>query len=124
MTRKLSTTITVLLRPHDPSLETKIFEFKGRSHRIVIGRQTSHKTAPTASNGYFDSKVLSRNHAELWCEKSKVYIRDIKSSNGTYINGFRLSNECEESLPKEIINNDEIEFGVNISDDNGSSKVY
>ena len=36
----------------------------------------------------------------------------MKSSNGTFVNGQRLSNECEESMPVEIKNYDEIEFGI------------
>jgi hypothetical protein len=37
-----------------------------------IGRQTSSKTAPGERNGFFDSKVLSRQHAEVWEENNKV----------------------------------------------------
>lgn len=37
-----------------------------------IGRQTSSKTAPGERNGFFDSKVLSRQHAEVWEEGGKV----------------------------------------------------
>jgi hypothetical protein len=40
--------------------------------RIKIGRQTNAKTIPNATNGYFDSKVLSRMHAEVWSADSKV----------------------------------------------------
>jgi len=32
---------------------------------VKIGRQVNSKTAPSLGNGYFDSKVLSRNHAEI-----------------------------------------------------------
>ncbi|EJS42691.1 far10p [Saccharomyces arboricola H-6] len=49
-------------------------------------------------NGNFDSRVLSRNHALLSCNPltGKVYIRDLKSSNGTFINGHRIgSNDLE-----------------------------
>ena len=49
-------------------------------------------------NGNFDSRVLSRNHALLSCDPltGKVYIRDLKSSNGTFINGQRIgSNDVE-----------------------------
>ena len=37
-----------------------------------IGRQTSSKTAPGERNGFFDSKVLSRQHAEVWEDGGKV----------------------------------------------------
>lgn len=40
--------------------------------RVKIGRQTNAKTIPNGSNGYFDSKVLSRMHAEVWSEDGKV----------------------------------------------------
>lgn len=40
--------------------------------RIKIGRQTNAKTIPNGTNGYFDSKVLSRMHAEVWSENGKV----------------------------------------------------
>ena len=42
------------------------------SQRTKIGRQTSSKTAPGERNGFFDSKVLSRQHAEVWEEGGKV----------------------------------------------------
>ena len=70
-------------------------------------------------NGYFDSKVLSRAHAEVWYENDKVYIKDIKSSNGTFINGTRLSPESQESEPFELHSEDVVDFGIDIlTDDN------
>lgn len=42
------------------------------NQRVKIGRQTSAKTIPAERNGYFDSKVLSRQHAEVWEEGGKV----------------------------------------------------
>lgn len=42
------------------------------NQRVKIGRQTNAKTAPGERNGYFDSKVLSRQHAEVWEENNKV----------------------------------------------------
>ena len=44
------------------------------SAHTKIGRQTSSKTAPGERNGFFDSKVLSRQHAEVWEEGGKVRI--------------------------------------------------
>jgi hypothetical protein len=43
-----------------------------QGQRIKIGRQTNAKTAPGERNGFFDSKVLSRQHAEVWEESGKV----------------------------------------------------
>ena len=42
------------------------------SSQIKIGRQTNAKTLPGERNGYFDTKVLSRTHAEVWQEAGKV----------------------------------------------------
>ena len=110
---------TVILRPHNTQFQTRNLELRDKGH-IRIGRQTSQKTTPTPYNGYFDSKVLSRSHAEIWMDKSKVYIKDVKSSNGTFVNGVRLSNECEESEPMELKTHDVIEFGIDIMGDNGA----
>ncbi|KAF9549058.1 hypothetical protein EC957_005050 [Mortierella hygrophila] len=99
--------------------------------KVKIGRQTGVTTAPHPSNGYFDSKVLSRVHAEVWSEAGKVYIRDLKSSNGTFLNGKRLCHENTESEPFELNQNDGLEFGIDIMDENGallhekvSCKIY
>jgi len=40
--------------------------------QMRIGRQTNAKSVPGERNGYFDSKVLSRTHAEVWQEDGKV----------------------------------------------------
>ena len=74
--------------------------------RVKIGRQTNAKTVPGERNGYFDSKVLSRQHAEVWEDGGKIYIKDVKSSNGTFINGERLSQEGVESDPFELKTDD------------------
>ena len=42
------------------------------NQRVKIGRQTNAKTVPAERNGFFDSKVLSRQHAEVWEENGKV----------------------------------------------------
>lgn len=44
------------------------------NQRVKIGRQTNAKTVPAERNGYFDSKVLSRQHAEVWEEGGKVCV--------------------------------------------------
>lgn len=49
---------------------------------IKVGRQVSQKLPPAVENGIFDSKVLSRQHAEIFSENGKAYIKDMASSNG------------------------------------------
>ncbi len=90
-----------------------------------IGRQTNQKTIPTATNGFFDSKVLSRQHAEIYAERNgKVYIRDVKSSNGTFVNGSRLSQENRESEPHELQTGDHLELGIDIVSEDQKTVVH
>ncbi|KIY48713.1 hypothetical protein FISHEDRAFT_73366 [Fistulina hepatica ATCC 64428] len=48
---------------------------------------------PQVDNGIFMAVPLSLGsaHAELWCEGGKVYIRDMDSAFGTFINDRRIS---------------------------------
>lgn len=114
---------TINLLPQHGSFQPKILDLLDGVH-VKIGRQTSAKSAPGPNNGYFDSKVLSRTHAEVWYERGKVYIKDVKSSNGTFINGVRLSQEGEESAPVELSHNDIVEFGIDIMNEDGTGKFH
>ncbi|KAK2734306.1 hypothetical protein FQN57_001711 [Myotisia sp. PD_48] len=92
---------------------------------LRIGRQTNAKTIPTPSNGYFDSKVLSRSHAEVWADRAgKIWIRDVKSSNGTFVNGQRLSGENRDSEPHELREQDLLELGIDIVSEDQKSIVH
>ena len=92
---------------------------------LRIGRQTNAKTVPTATNGYFDSKVLSRQHAEVWADRNgKIWIRDVKSSNGTFVNGTRLSPENRDSEPHELREHDTLELGIDIVSEDQRSIVH
>lgn len=92
---------------------------------IRIGRQTNNRTIPTPLNGYFDSKVLSRQHAELWADTNgKIWIRDIKSSNGTFVNGNRLSAENKNSEPHELEARDKLELGIDIVAEDQKTVVH
>ena len=39
---------------------------------LCIGRQTNTQNPPLPHNGIFESKILSRMHAKIWWENSKV----------------------------------------------------
>ncbi|KAJ6629303.1 SMAD/FHA domain-containing protein, partial [Mycena sp. CBHHK59/15] len=105
------------LYPLDDSFIPKRIALTGP--RVKIARPPNTKTQPAERNGYFDSRVLSRQHAEVWEEGNKIFIKDVKSSNGTFINGERLSLEGRESEPFELKSDDILEFGVDIvSEDN------
>ncbi|KAF8547029.1 hypothetical protein OG21DRAFT_1517678 [Imleria badia] len=92
--------------------------------RVKIGCQTNSKTSPAERNGYFDSKILSKQHAEVWEENGKIFIKDTKSVNGTFINGERLSPEGVESEPFELKTDDLMEFGIDIIGDDNKTIIH
>lgn len=55
---------------------------------------------------------------------SQVYIKDVKSSNGTFINGERLSPEAQESDVFELHNEDMVEFGIDIVGDDNKTIIH
>jgi hypothetical protein len=67
------------LYPLNDSFVPKHISLAG-GQRIKIGRQTNAKTVPAERNGFFDSKVLSRQHAEVWEEQGKVSTRSFTHS--------------------------------------------
>jgi hypothetical protein len=112
---KEDNTPVLYLTPINGTFERKTLRVPFYPDVIRLGRQTNKQTIPTAQNGYFDSKVLSRQHAEVWADRSgKIWIRDIKSSNGTFVNGQRLSGENKDSDPHEIREQDVLELGIDI----------
>ncbi|KAL4808815.1 hypothetical protein BDV18DRAFT_90318 [Aspergillus unguis] len=114
------------LIPINGTFEKKQITLPYFPETLRIGRQTNAKTVPTSKNGFFDSKVLSRQHAEVWADRSsgKVLIRDVKSSNGTFLNGQRLSPENRESEPHEIRENDTLELGIDIVSEDQKTIVH
>ncbi|GAC75066.1 FOG: FHA domain, partial [Moesziomyces antarcticus T-34] len=71
----------------------------------------------------FKSKVVSRGHAEFWCEPGgKFFIRDTKSSSGTFLNHIRLSAPNTESRPFAIKDGDIVQLGVDYQ--GGTEEIY
>ncbi|KAI5801386.1 hypothetical protein DFH27DRAFT_525049 [Peziza echinospora] len=116
----------LMLLPLNNSFEAKFIPLPYYPETLRIGRQTNAKTLPTPSNGYFDSKVLSRQHAEVWAEQKtgKVWIRDVKSSNGTFVNQQRLSQENRDSEPHELRAEDILELGIDIFSEDNKSIIH
>ncbi|KAL8914178.1 MAG: hypothetical protein Q9171_001173 [Xanthocarpia ochracea] len=113
------------LQPLTGTFERKQINVPFFPEVLRIGRQTNAKTVPTSSNGFFDSKVLSRQHAEIWADRNgKIWIRDVKSSNGTFVNGVRLSPENRDSEPHELREQDTLELGIDIVSEDQKSIVH
>lgn len=113
------------LLPMNGTFERKTINVPYVPDVLRIGRQTNQKTVPTPLNGYFDSKVLSRQHAEIYADRNgRVFIRDVKSSNGTFVNGMRLSPENKESEPRELREQDVLELGIDIVSEDQKTVVH
>ncbi|KAK4990248.1 hypothetical protein LTR66_006860 [Elasticomyces elasticus] len=113
------------LSPMNGTFERKTITVPFYPDVLRIGRQTNQKTIPTPSNGYFDSKVLSRSHAEVYADRNgRIFIRDVKSSNGTFVNGSRLSPENKESEPHELRESDLLELGIDIVSEDQKTVVH
>ncbi|VDL79980.1 unnamed protein product [Nippostrongylus brasiliensis] len=80
---------------------------------LKIGRAVARLKA-AKDNAIFDCKVLSRNHAVISYRNGAFFLRDTKSSNGTFVNNERLAVTGEESEAKQIFTGDIIQFGVEI----------
>ncbi|KAF2397307.1 hypothetical protein EJ06DRAFT_143939 [Trichodelitschia bisporula] len=118
-------TPVLYLTPMNGTFERKTINVPFYPDVLRIGRQTNNKTVPTAMNGYFDSKVLSRQHAEIWAtHDGKIFIRDVKSSNGTFVNGARLSPENKDSDPHELREHDMLELGIDIVSEDQKTVVH
>ena len=114
--------VYLVLVPLNGTFERKTIPLSVFPSTQKIGRVTNSRNSTSSSNGYFDTKVLSRQHAEVWADlEGRAWIRDTRSSNGTYLNGSRLSLESVESEPRELRTNDQLEFGIDIlsEDENG-----
>ncbi|KAL6151311.1 hypothetical protein ACJBU6_10296 [Exserohilum turcicum] len=118
-------TAVLHLVPMNGTFERKTITVPFFPDVLRIGRQTNNKTIPTPLNGYFDSKVLSRQHAEVWADRQgKIWIRDVKSSNGTFVNGSRLSQENRDSDPHELRESDMLELGIDIVSEDQKTIVH
>ncbi|CAJ2506027.1 Uu.00g001570.m01.CDS01 [Anthostomella pinea] len=96
---------------------------------IKVGRYSERENhapvptnTPSAAPVGFKSKVVSRRHCEFWCEKGKWYIKDVKSSSGTFLNHIRLSAPTTESKPYPINDGDIVQLGIDFK--GGEEMIY
>lgn len=132
MSRATPALPAVFLYPADDDLSAfapKLLSLAPDGVRAQIARACKDDSSKLAgpNNGFIESSVLSRLHAELWAEGGKVikpyatlvrilakycflqvYLKDTKSTHGTYLNGERLSAQGVESNPRELTTGDTI----------------
>lgn len=123
------------LVPHIDSRRSLRFDAITRNVRegdqpLRIGRFTDRSgMGVSAANALgsnklaFKSKVVSRAHAEIWCEGGgKFFIKDTKSSSGTFLNHVRLSAAAADSRPFELRDGDTLQLGVDYQ--GGNEDIY
>lgn len=118
---------TIRLTPHqDPRATRPSLLFPPTSRTlphedcvIRVGRYSERDTnpnpPPSATSSApvgFKSKVVSRRHCEFWCSNGQWYIKDVKSSSGTFLNHIRLSAPSVESRPFPVNDGDVVQLGI------------
>ncbi|GAA6018530.1 hypothetical protein JCM11491_006436 [Sporobolomyces phaffii] len=103
-----------------PSAIVKVGRFTDRSNQ----HQSQAGSSPTdPARVAFKSKVVSRGHAEIWADDSgKFFIKDTKSSSGTFLNHIRLSAPNTESRPFPLKDGDVLQLGVDYQ--GGTEEIY
>ncbi len=86
---------------------------------IKVGRYSERDNHPTQAANVpssapvgFKSKVVSRRHCEFWCSGGRWFIKDVKSSSGTFLNHIRLSSPGTESRPFPVNDGDIVQLGI------------
>jgi pSer/pThr/pTyr-binding forkhead associated (FHA) protein len=89
------------------------------SEVIKVGRYSERDiqpvqaaNVPSAAPVGFKSKVVSRRHCEFWFSAGRWFIKDVKSSSGTFLNHIRLSSPGTESKPFPINDGDIVQLGI------------
>jgi len=103
--------LQIRFNPKDP----QFFPVITRSFMSVplkIGRLLGPETENDPGFIPYNTKVISRLHAEIWEQNGDVFIKDSKSNSGTFLNSLRLSPAGQESKPFKIKDGDTVQFGV------------
>jgi pSer/pThr/pTyr-binding forkhead associated (FHA) protein len=103
-----------------PNLES-IIKVGRYSERDQFNGEMNRSGTSSAPVG-FKSKVVSRKHCEFWCERGQWYVRDVKSSSGTFLNHLRLSPPGVESKPWPVNDGDVVQLGIDFK--GGEEPIY
>ncbi|CCH62369.1 hypothetical protein TBLA_0H00800 [Henningerozyma blattae CBS 6284] len=90
----------LILKSLNGTFETKFLIIPYLPETLKLGRPVtnnsnngnSRNSIIRSDNGNFDSRVLSRSHASLFTDPrtNTIFIKDLNSSNGTFLNNSRL----------------------------------
>ncbi|KAG5644431.1 hypothetical protein DXG03_008526 [Asterophora parasitica] len=108
--------ITRDLKDGDPALRIGRFTDRSGLGLAAVNALGTNRLA-------FKSKVVSRAHAEIWVEgPGRFFIKDTKSSSGTFLNHVRLSPANTESKPFLMKDGDVLQLGVDYQ--GGAEDIY
>ena len=85
-------TATLILDPINEGLSftKRKIQIIDDGKEILIGRKVNggngNSLQDTITSGIFDCRVVSRKHASIWYKNDVLFLRDLSSANGTYIN--------------------------------------
>ena len=68
-----------------------LLESGGERREIKVAGSITVGRSQTAGV-YLDDKTLSREHTKFYVENGKLFVRDLESKNGTYLNGTLVKN--------------------------------
>jgi putative nucleotidyltransferase with HDIG domain len=103
----MNKTSTIILRGVNQNFNSMTWSF---SESTFVGRDKNLKV-------FLDDSSVSRKHAEISLTKIGWQVCDLNSTNGTFINGKKLSKETFTLLPNDIVQFGEIALKVeNIND--------
>ena len=98
-----------------PSLVLKLGRFTDRGSPLA--------PASTDTRIAFKSKVVSRGHADIFADPAGAFfIKDTKSSSGTFLNHIRLSPPGSESRAFPLRDGDVLQLGVDYQ--GGTEEIY
>ena len=92
-------------------------KLEGTQARVFAGRD------PAACQLAHVDQTLSRRHAEIWVENNQVFIRDLGSANGTWIDGTHLGHEAVALRPGQQIWLGHVPLGVTWTIDGGQTAM-
>lgn len=96
--------------------EDRVITLDPNGAPVKIGRSQG-PLKPKSDNSIFECRVLSRHHAHIWYEDEQIWVKDKGSSNGTFVNGMKVTGE-----QVSIKTGDILQFGVDV--DNNPRTTY